>query len=512
MISEGEKRVRGLTAEAEVMPAGNRILLVNVRGQRAHTNFSPPIGLLYLVAYLRETVEGVHVDVLDQKVSPLSDRAVADHAVRGGYGIVGLSTFTMVADHAEGIARLIKARSSDTVVVTGGPHPSTFPEEALGEPAVDYAIRGEGERAFSGLVQRLLQGDGGAGLPGVIYREGNRTLVGPATPVVERLDDLPFPAWDAIADLGVYWKREGFGFMGRRRYLPLFTSRACPYRCTYCHSIFGKRYRARSPENIVAEMIDLRRLYGVDDFEFLDDAFNLQEDRAIETLDRIRTMLPGAKLQFPNGLRVDIMSRRYIDAMARAGTQYVSVAIESASPRIQKLIRKNLNIEAAEENIRCCADRHFYCNGYFMLGFPTETIEEMERTVNFAVRSKLHSASFFRVVPFKGTELWESLDADSKAHLAGLPIGSNAYSRYVINVSMADDASFLKLHQRAFFRFYSRPERILRVLRDHPRPFQAAATFVDLFARRSLLEPARVRLGRVQGCSASRAGSPRELS
>jgi anaerobic magnesium-protoporphyrin IX monomethyl ester cyclase len=476
------------------MPDRNRILLVNVRGPRPHTNFSPPIGLLYLVAYLRAAVEGVQVDVFDQKVSRLTHQAVADRAVDGGYGIVGLSTFSMVADYAECIARLVKARSPDTVVVMGGPHPSTFPEEALAEPAIDYAIRGEGEVAFAGLVRRLLLGDGGAGLPGVVYREGERTVVGPATPVVETLDDLPFPAWDAIGDLRAYWKRQGFGFMGRRRYLPLFTSRACPYRCTYCHSIFGKRHRARSPENIVAEMVELRRRYGVDEFEFLDDAFNLQEDRAIETLDRIRTTLPEARLLFANGLRADIMTGRYIDAMVRAGTYYLSVAIESASPRIQKLIRKNLNIDAAEESIRRCAEQRLYCNGYFMLGFPTETSEEMERTVAFAVRSRLHSASFFRVVPFKGTDLWESLDADTKAQLADLPVGSVSPYRYVVNLSAVEDSRFLKLHQHAFFRFYARPDRILRVLRDHPRPFQAAAAFVDLFVRLGFLEPVRVRL------------------
>ena len=448
-----------------------RILLVSVKTHVHELVHTPPLGLLYLASYLREVQPDVHIEILDQKIGRLSDAQIAAKVEEGGYGILGLSCFTPAANRAADIARLVRSRSPDTTIVIGGPHPSAYMQDSLA-PEFDYAVFGEGEIAFSRLFDVLDKGGSVDRLPGVIYRENGGVVAGPPAPPLENLDDLPMPAWD-LYDLRPYWRYEGFCLMGHRRYAPIFTSRGCPYSCSFCHSIFGRRFRARSPENVLNEMHDLKRRFGAEEFDFIDDNFNMKNDRAIDILKRIRAELPDVRLLFPNGVRSDLMDESFIRAMEAANTYYVSFAVESASPRIQKMIRKNLDLDAVWANIERCAEiKRMFLNGYFMLGFPGETLEEMEQSVSFAVRSKLHTASFFLVMPFRGTPMYKSLDEETRA-LVDKNQDRMYYDSLIYNLSTVSDQDLAETHRRALSRFYMRPKLVWRVFRTHPRPIRS---------------------------------------
>ncbi|MBZ0273246.1 radical SAM protein [bacterium] len=459
-----------------------RVLFVNVAAPYPGPVASFPLAGLLLHAHAREAGLIDAAAYFDQYVERKSVDAVADRVVGGDFGVVVLTAKTSAAQNVGKIAQEIKRRAPHVVTMFGGPHPSALPYDALENPAVDYGAYGEGELTFTSMLRAIQNGEDPAGLPGVVYRQDGTVVAGPAPLVEEDPDNLPLPAWETI-DPRPYWRTFGMSAVGKRPYFTIFTSRACPYPCTYCHKIFGKKFRGRSSDSVVREMKWLRDLHGVSEFEIVDDIFNIKEDRAIEILDRIHAEIPDATLHFPNGLRTDIMSERYIDAMKRAGTVLVGFAFESASPRLQKTMRKRLDLEAARANLAKCSARGIFCLGFFMLGFPGETAEDMEHTVNFAVKSRLGGAFFYRVKPFKGTEMYEQLSAPQKAMLDSNPDWM-FYDSQFGNVSDASIEDILRVHRRAYLRFYVSPTRILRILRTHPRPFRMVGATIREIARK----------------------------
>jgi len=439
-----------------------------------------PLGLLQLAAAVRARRPQLEIRIVDQSIAGLSDEALARLAVDGNFELVGLSVFSHSADRGDGIAKLIKKAAPSTVVVTGGPHPSAQPHDALRASAVDYAVCDEGEQAFTSLLSLLEDGGSPNAVAGLVWRDATRVVANPPELIAD-LDALPLPAWDLI-DPRPYWRREGFGLNGVRPYFSLMTSRGCSHDCTFCHRIFGKQFRPHSPTRVLLEMEHLQRAFGVREFELIDDTFNLDLTRASEILRAVRQRLPGTRLLFPNGLHAARLSPSFVDELAAAGTTYVSFAPETASTRMQRLIHKGFDAEAMRAAMQRAVDRHLLANGFFMLGLPTETREEMLETIRFAVSSPLHTASFHRVVPFPGTAMFDALPAEQRTRLLALGRDSYTYDACAINVSAVPDDELRRLRQRAFVTFYSQPRRIARVLRDHPRRWHAVRSFTNLFA------------------------------
>jgi len=259
--------------------------------------------------------------------------------------------------------------------------------------------------------------------------------------------------------------------VGFRPYMTIVTSRGCPYKCVYCHQTMGKVFRCRSAESVLAELQELHFKHGFKEFEIVDDCFNLDRERIKAILTGIRDRLAGVKLHFPNALRADILAPEDMQLFKQAGTVSTVFAIETASPRLQKLIRKNLNIEKASLAINASVQAGIYTTGYFMVGFPSETYDEASATVNFAVSSPLHRAVFFYVVPFAGTEL--SKMAADKIRSKKIKIDSKNMLYYLskLNISEMSDAELHIVIRRAYQRFYLNPGRIFKILISHPNLF-----------------------------------------
>jgi radical SAM superfamily enzyme YgiQ (UPF0313 family) len=166
--------------------------------------------------------------------------------------------------------------------------------------------------------------------------------------------------------------------------MSLQATRGCPYRCVYCHKIWPKTHMVRSAENIFAE-IQVYYHMGVTRFAFVDDIFNLDIKNSSRFYQLIIKNKLKVQLFFPNGLRGDILTREYIDLMVEAGTVNIAFALETASPRLQKLTRKNLHIEKFRENLQYTCETYpeIILELQTMHGFPTETREEALMTLDF---------------------------------------------------------------------------------------------------------------------------------
>ncbi len=210
-------------------------------------------------------------------------------------------------------------------------------------------------------------------------------------------------------------------------------------------------------------MEEFIKRFGIEKFEVIDDIFNLDEERARMICEGIIKRGWKILLSFPNGLRGDRLSFETLKLMKDAGTYYISFAIESASERIQRLIKKNLDVEKTLRAIEWAVNLRIWTMGYFMLGFPTETEEEIKKTIDCARKSKLHIALFFIVTPFKGTELYETYIQD-----AYIPYSHYHYYTDHYNLSAVDGKTLRKLYKFAYWKFYSSPLRAFRIIRDYP--------------------------------------------
>lgn len=461
----------------------------------------PPLGIMYLASVLRQ--RGHEVRLVDTAFPEWTfgdvDRALSEFKP----DIVGLSAITIEAGTMHGVAAAVKRWSPVVPIAVGGPHASSYPDVILKDPNVDVLCLGEGERSFPEWVERHMSGKPIEGLAGLAYREGDRVLRMPRAEPVRDLDSIPFPAWDLI-DVEAYATRKSMSTAGLRRYMALFTSRGCPYRCTYCHDNFGKTFIGRSPANVVEEMRALIGNWDVTDFEIVDDIFNWDLARAKEIFRRIAALPVPIKIHFPNGLRCDQLDDEFLVLAKQAGLQYLAIAVETVSPRLQRLSKKNLKVERVRRVIDRAVDLGLFTRGFFMLGFPTETRDEMEATIRFAVRSRLHEALFFIVTPFGGTVLGEqvgvgegegpaapsaknqeaivaSTEGSGRGRndrfgllglgpsMAGTRFQDLDYFRGNYNLSDVPKMEVFRLQRRAYRDFYFNPRRVVRILFAHPR-------------------------------------------
>ncbi len=402
-----------------------RILLMDVSNVTLDTTVDMleyPIGLLYIGTALKNA----YGDRIDLRIESYEHKAGGMGRVEGLLAswppdLLGLRSLTMGRGPLHEIARLAKERYGVAAVVAGGPHASDNFEDVLANEAFDAAAVGEGEHTAVELVGRLLVQQALDGIPGLARRSNGGIALQPRA-VIEHLDDLPIPDHSLVDFLGVNRGHVDFSFRRNVKHANLFTSRGCPYRCLYCHQVFGKRMRAHSAERVLEEVKRLHDGWGITHFQIIDDIFNLDRDRAMKFYDLV--VREGLKLviSFPNGLRGDRVDDEMVDAMWDAGVRYISYAVETGSPRIQKLIQKNMNLDRIRRAIERSTAKGIVCKGYFMLGFPTETEEEALQTIRFANESDLVLAMFFTVVYFPGTPLYrlaESL-SDMSAYRLGL--------------------------------------------------------------------------------------------
>jgi radical SAM superfamily enzyme YgiQ (UPF0313 family) len=444
-----------------------------------------PLGLMYLASALRSDQPHHEIRILDLFPRRLEvDDAVAE-TVAQQPDVVGVGAMTGEAGQATRFFAGVKARLPNAITVLGGPHSTTSPARILEDRNIDLLVIGEGEATFCELVRRLEAGERRPRIAGVAFREESGALyVGPPRPPILDLDPVPHPAWDLV-DVPAYWREQNMNGMFRHpRHMSIFTSRGCPYRCTYCHNVFGKRFQERSPDNVLEEISILHDRYGIREFHILDDIFNANRDRAKEIMRRIAKSGMQLSIAFPNGLRGDRMDLELIQLMRAAGVYKISYAIESASPRIQKLIRKNVDLARIRQVIRDTADVGIMTHGFFMLGFPDETRAELDSTVEFAVATNLHFANFFVLNPFEGTPLVEGMDKDEVDYDFADPELNN-YHEPRQTLAAVTVPELRRVWRLAHRRFYLDPQRIYRILRDLPS-YTLLPTYARLYLARTL--------------------------
>lgn len=379
-----------------------------------------PLGLLYLAAELEN--DGIDVSILDYVVGGYNPQKFKSKLIEIKPHVVGTSCFSFNIKPAFDIAKITKETLPHVHMVMGGPHPTGLPKQTLANKYLDSIIIGEGEKTLKELVNALDRGHTLKGIKGLAYKDNGEVVFNPPRECIKDFNDVLFPAYHLI-DLDPYfeypvapWGMHGM-LTKHPRFMSIFTSRGCPYSCTYCHNIFGKPYRPRSPENVLKEIEMLYNKYGIREIVIEDDTFNIDLDRAEKILDLIIEKNLKISIQFASGLRIDRLNEKFVQKLRKAGTFMTAVGIETASPRILKQVKKHLDLAVVPDAVKLLAKHGILVWGFFMIGFLNETRKEMEQTVNFARKLKFHFISFSILIPYPGSELFEMvrdrIDIDS---------------------------------------------------------------------------------------------------
>ncbi|MGD2088774.1 MAG: condensation domain-containing protein [Candidatus Aminicenantes bacterium] len=295
-------------------------------------------------------------------------------------------------------------------------------------------------------------------------------------PQIPDFNQLPFPD-RSLVNYELY--NESIGLAMAKNILSIQGTRGCPYKCVYCHKVWPKTHIFRSAENIFEEV----RLYynmGVRRFAFIDDIFNLNRENSTRFFRLIIENGLDIHIFFPNGVRGDILTENYIDLMVEAGTVNIALALETASPRLQKLVRKNLNLEKFRHNIEYIIKKypHVIIDLFTMHGFPSETEEEAMMTLNFIKSLKWVDLPWLWIL-----KVFPDTDMEELAIKNGVSREAIAKSIFLgyheLPETLPWDKSFTKQYRSDFFNdYFLLKERLLDKL-----PYQMKVLTEDELAR-----------------------------
>jgi radical SAM superfamily enzyme YgiQ (UPF0313 family) len=214
------------------------------------------------------------------------------------------------------------------------------------------------------------------------------------------LDKLGIPAWDLIKPYE-YPEAQHGAFFKNFPIAPITITRGCPYSCTFCAGNFisGKIFRKRSARHVVEEIKTLHDKYGIREIHITDDNFTLDKDFAKDVLRHIKQMDFKISWSVPNGIRAESLDEELLSLMKETGLYLISLGIESGSDRILKLMKKNTTTSLMKDTIERIRKFDIDIAGFFIIGFPGETLGDIERTIQFSLDLDIIRANFFTYLP-----------------------------------------------------------------------------------------------------------------
>jgi len=381
-----------------------KITLINVQISEGN-NIVPPLGILYIASVLELMKHEVQVFDIDPDISDCVDQIKAFEPQ-----MIGMSCYTNTYKKALSLNKTLRREFSGTVFVAGGVHATAKPLETMADLRPDYLVYAEGERAITQLVSLLETGseEGFEDIKGLYYWKDGQIVSNGAPDLIDDLDSIPHPARHLL-NFRPYLVPPGMirGYV-KGRVTTIFTSRGCPYPCTYCASsnVQGKMVRRRSAENVVAELEHLVRDYNINGFYICDDLVTGDHDWIMEFSGKLAHK--NLSLVWACQSRVDTLDEQMLSSMKKAGCIQIDFGVESGSDKTLNTMKKSTTVEAARQvfamtkkaGVRSCAT--------FIIGFQGESEQDMEDTFNFAREINADYTAFYFLTPYPGTPIYQT--------------------------------------------------------------------------------------------------------
>ncbi len=369
----------------------------------AGSEVAPPIGLGYLATILRKL--GHTPEIQDCIINRWNEEDLVSYVGTADVDIIGINTWSLAISNVKIILDKIKAAFPHIVTLIGGPHPTAVPEQALTYlTSADYGIRGEGEIPLMHLMPYIEYGRGNLDdIPGLIFRKGKDIQYNEKVEHND-LDEFGFPAWDLI-DPRRYFDSLNF----EKGEIAIHATRGCPFGCEFCVKL-GRKLRYRSLDHIYKEIRLLHEKYEISFFQFGDEGFPINK-RFIKSFCRY-VIQRGDNFKYiaATGLRLNCLDDEMLELMKKANfSRIVGVGIESGVPRVRNLMKKRLSQKDIYKGIELLNKHGFRPVANFILGFPGETKEEMEETIELTSKLKIWGAVFTPFIPLPGSAATKKL-------------------------------------------------------------------------------------------------------
>ena len=446
----------------------NHILLIRTYVPVGIGGPIPPMELLYSASQIeKEFGNSYPLKIVDMGIGDLSESDIQAEIESLNPKFILLHAMAWEAQPVHNIASLAKNHNPHTKVIVLGQLATLAKDYLVADPNIDFVVVGEPELTIKDLLSALENRRDCSQVNGLVYEKDGVVIMTKERVYPHDLDSIEISSlsWDLI-DVKAYARYANWnGALKENFYFPILTSRGCPFPCTFCLETYDKQFRARSPQNVIAEIKFLQDKYKVKEIHIFDAVFNYNNQRAKDICQAIIDAGIKVSLAFHHGISDDIMTDDLIDLLKKAGTYKVVYGVEAGSLRIQKLIKKNLNLSHVKEVIRKTSAAGILTGGYFMLGFATETEEEMDQTIDFAVNSDLDIASFF-----KATEYNDILEIYRTKDRKNAPLNFQDVSYYSVKRSMArvSSSELNAMIFKAQRKFYLSPKRLLRGFCKYP--------------------------------------------
>lgn len=423
--------------------------------ERGHetTGAYPPLGILYIMAYLkREGYDGI---LIDQHATKIPTTQVLERLKKIDPDVIGFNTLTDInmGMRATFIAKIIKNWNPNVKIVFGNCH-ATFNHNRILKkyPFVDICVRGEGEITFYELIRALEKNRDLKNVLGITYRDNGKIHVNSGRPLIKNLDELPFPYRDACRDIKYRQNYGGFN-ADYGRFTTIQSSRGCTFNCTFCcqSKLSNRRWRSRSISHVLDEL-ELLNSEGYTSLYWVDDNFTNNSRRAVKLFREIQKN----KLDFiwVCDQRVDLVSNLLLHEMRKAGCRTIAFGIESANQRILNFFNKRITpeiaIDATKKARKIGID---FILGTFIIGAPTETLEEIKTTLLFAQKLEIDFPQFHIFGAIPGTEIWDNLVRERK-------IDPDKYWENGVKTIVPPLEIVEEEMKKAYFEFVKRPKFI----------------------------------------------------
>lgn len=427
----------------------------------------PNHGLGYLATALKKSGhQPLIVDCIRDGIRP---GRLLDLITQNDIRVVGIQVYTfdleMLCEY------LGPLKQKGLTVITGGPHPSAAPFEFMHDcPEVDYLVRGEAEHSLPRLLDLLARNpspspDHLRAIPGLVFRTGD-AVEGSPPEFVDDLDSLGWPDWDQISPLSYPVAPQGT-FTRHLPYAPIIITRGCPYSCTFCAGklVSGRKIRTRTVDHVISELKYLVERFGIREFHVQDDNFTFNREYVLEFCERLKNENLNLSWACPNGIRLDTLDAVMLKSMESSGCYSVAVGIESGSQRVLNLMKKQTGLDRMINQVKLIRKTtSWHITGFFILGYPGETVSEMIKTIRLARRLPLDKANFGILMPLPGTEAAQAAQAMGWNPDRDLKRMSEYRSPFVPDGISA--GRFRWLFRWAFISFYARPRIIGRMIRQ----------------------------------------------
>jgi len=414
----------------------------------------PPLGIAYIAGVLRR--EGHEIEILDENAHDRPE-GLLESALKKDFEVVGFSATSASFPRAARLSRLVKEMSPDSKVILGGIHATIFPREILeANGSIDYIVAGEGEETCMELVRRIQDCAAPSDVSGVAYRKDGGALENPRRPLIENLDDLPFPAYDLLP-----LRRYESVQIEKTPFTSMITSRGCPFGCTFCGAfrMFGRRFRFHSPERTFSEVRHLVENHKIREIMFKDSEFLIDKGRVEKFCD---LLLEGSlDLAWSCNARADNVTESLLSRMRRAGCHLIKFGVESGDDSVLRRMKKGMTTNQVREAVKTAKRAGIRTEASFMIGNAGDSRKTIEKTIEFALELDTDFVNFGLAVPLPDTELYETA-RKSGWLMPGFDPHGIKFGKCYMNATDLSSEELVRFVGEGYRRFYLRPGYVMK--------------------------------------------------